>query len=1031
MLYPHSKDEKLEKSLFENPGSEYRCAPFWAWNGRLEKDELLRQIDIFKEMGMGGFHMHSRSGMATPYLSDEFMDLTRACRDEAEKNHMLCWLYDEDRWPSGAAGGLVTRDRRYAARYLLFTPTPYGQGEKSTVTTSQSVGARQENGTLLAQYRVTLKDGCLAHYERVQNGAPHEDGMWYAYLEISAPSPWYNNETYLDTLNPKAVEKFVATTHERYKEALGESFGKTVPAIFTDEPQFSRKQTLGFAGEKKDVTLPFTNDLCETYQAAYGEDLLDKLPELIWELPEGRISVTRYHYHDHIAERFSSAFADTVGGWCGKNGIMLTGHMMEEPTLESQTAALGEAMRSYRSFQLPGIDMLCDHREFTTAKQAASAVHQFGYPGMTSELYGVTNWDFDFRGHKLQGDWQAALGVTVRVPHLSWYTMGGPAKRDYPASISYQSAWYKEYPYVENYFARVNTALTRGTCDIHVGVVHPVESYWLHWGPREQTAAVREEMDRAFQSMARWLVCGMIDYDYISESLLPRQCEKGGAPLSVGKMAYDAVVVPGCETLRSSTVERLEAFRAAGGRLIFAGRIPTLVDAVPSDRVKKLAGQSVCIGMNGVELLEALDDFRQVDVRGEKGSRTSGLIHQMRKDGDDRWLFICQAFNPKNKFVTSPERCEIRLRGSWTVEKWDALTGEVGTIEQRIEDGVTYVYNTFDAHDSLLLKLSPACPCCARPVPAPEKGAALTEVRAANPVAVKLSEPNVMVLDMARYSLDNEPWHEREEILRADDNVRRLLGWKLRSEHFAQPWVTAGVDFGDAKHTLAFAFDIVSRIPVSGAKLALEDSEYASITFDGKPVAVNVDGWYVDKCLDTVALPDFAAGTHELVVKYDYQRKVNPEWMYLIGDFGVYSCGSHSELTEKVTSLYYGDWRNQGLPFYGGALTYVIPCACDANGLTVETDQYEGALVSVRLDGEDKGRIVYAPYTLHIDAPAGEHTLELTVFGSRVNSFGALHNCNDALSWVGPSAWESRGKEFSYEYRTRPMGLLVAPRLFK
>ena len=40
---------------------------------------------------------------------------------------------------------------------------------------------------------------------------------------------------------------------------------------------------------------------------------------------------------------------------------MLTGHMMEEPTLRlSQTAALGETMRSYRSFQLPGIDMLCD-----------------------------------------------------------------------------------------------------------------------------------------------------------------------------------------------------------------------------------------------------------------------------------------------------------------------------------------------------------------------------------------------------------------------------------------------------------------------------------------------------------------------------------------------------------------------------------------------------------------------------------------------------------------------------------------------
>ncbi len=44
---------------------------------------------------------------------------------------MLCWLYDEDRWPSGAAGGYVTRDVRYRARHLLFTPVPYGAGEKS------------------------------------------------------------------------------------------------------------------------------------------------------------------------------------------------------------------------------------------------------------------------------------------------------------------------------------------------------------------------------------------------------------------------------------------------------------------------------------------------------------------------------------------------------------------------------------------------------------------------------------------------------------------------------------------------------------------------------------------------------------------------------------------------------------------------------------------------------------------------------------------------------------------------------------
>lgn len=79
-----------------------------------------------------------------------------------------------------------------------------------------------------------------------------------------------------------------------------------------------------------------------------------------------------------------------------------------------------------------GIDMLCDFHEYTTAKQTQSIVRQTGAEGMLSELYGVTGWDYDFRGYKLQGDWQAALGVTVRVPHLAWMTMKGEAKRDYP-----------------------------------------------------------------------------------------------------------------------------------------------------------------------------------------------------------------------------------------------------------------------------------------------------------------------------------------------------------------------------------------------------------------------------------------------------------------------------------------------------------------------------------------------------------------------------------------------------------------------
>ena len=48
-----------------NPGAEYRGKPFWSWNGALEEEELLRQIDVMKEMGFGGYFMHSRTGLIT------------------------------------------------------------------------------------------------------------------------------------------------------------------------------------------------------------------------------------------------------------------------------------------------------------------------------------------------------------------------------------------------------------------------------------------------------------------------------------------------------------------------------------------------------------------------------------------------------------------------------------------------------------------------------------------------------------------------------------------------------------------------------------------------------------------------------------------------------------------------------------------------------------------------------------------------------------------------------------------------------
>ena len=103
-----------------NPPSDYRGTPFWAWNAKLDPAEIREQVRVFHEMGLGGFFMHSRTGLATPYLGKEWFDCVRAAVDEAKALGLQPWMYDEDRWPSGAAGGLVTRNRRYRRQQLDF-----------------------------------------------------------------------------------------------------------------------------------------------------------------------------------------------------------------------------------------------------------------------------------------------------------------------------------------------------------------------------------------------------------------------------------------------------------------------------------------------------------------------------------------------------------------------------------------------------------------------------------------------------------------------------------------------------------------------------------------------------------------------------------------------------------------------------------------------------------------------------------------------------------------------------------------------
>ncbi|MCI5971279.1 MAG: hypothetical protein MRZ29_09140 [Oscillospiraceae bacterium] len=1039
MLYSKKAEKNLSKELFENPTCEYRGAPFWAWNTTLKEDELLKQIDIFKEMGFGGFHMHSRVGLESIYLGEHFMNMIKKCVDKAKDNDMKAYLYDEDRWPSGTAGGYVTKEKKYRRKSAVFSK------DMPCDILSKEEALEKGEPYFLAAYDIILdNEGYLLSYRRIGINDKAEGEKRYLYVHFAAECEWFNNQAAVDTMDKDAIKKFLDITFDAYTSKVGEEFGKTIPSIFTDEPcsspswsGFKRKfsNTFSLPCEKTDIDLliSWSTRFEEEFEKMCGYDILDRFPEMVFQNRKKSYKV-RYDYFNCRSELFVSSFADQYKKRCDENNIAFTGHIMYEDFINMQTRFVAETMRFYRSFTIPGIDMLGVNLKFQTAKQAQSMKNQYGREGMLSELYGVTNWDFDFRNHKLHGDWQAALGVTLRVPHLAWLSMRGEGKRDYPASINYQSPWYKEYSLVENHFARLNTALTRGKPIVRVAVIHPVESFWVNCGPDTKTQLIRDCIDDDFLKIVNILLKNNIDFDFVCEAELPNLCKKAEKPLQVGEMAYDVVVLPNLYGIRGTTLKILQDFISCGGKVVNAGRMPEYVDGNFDENAEKMLCGCEKVTFDEAGIIPALESFREVKidifsvsdnggVSAEKTSFDNFYIYNLRSDGNAKWLFIARGV--KDDFdICFAKKLKITVNGEYKPTVYNTVNGEIFDIPYKIENGKTVCEHTLYASDSLLLKYEKTD---VLRVDADEKHKEkLYSFNLTDAVDYTLCEPNIYLADRFDAYFDGELVAKNTEILKADNIIRAKAGYPKRGGSFAQPWSTEP-DGKVFKVKLIHTFE--SEIEVENAYFATE--EWGKIIFNGKVIDKNEKGYYVDRDIKKYSLGKIKKGINTIEINLEYTRRTNLESCYILGDFGVEVHGANAKIVNRANKIFFDTITNQTLPFYGGNLIYKteidIKNDCD---LKIRAHKYRGALVKVKFDGKEAGNITFAPYSAYInDVKCGKHIVEFEFFGNRYNTFGSLHRTGENTETCGPSAYRAENDWWSDEFKLRNTGILKAPEI--
>ncbi len=379
----------------------------------------------------------------------------------------------------------------------------------------------------------------------------------------------------------------------------------------------------------------------------------------------------------------------------------------------------------------------------------------------------------------------------------------------------------------------------------------------------------------------------------------------------------------------------------------------------------------------------------------------------------------------KNGYET-PEHVQISLCGTYHPVVYNTLTGTHVDAAHSHSNGKTTIPWECYNEDSLLLRLTPGDVKTNSPA-ARTARQYTAEYCLPEPGAYRLSEANVLLLDMAEYALNEEAYRPKEEVLRLDNAVRARLGYPSRQHHVTQPWALGQAE--TPQDVLKMRFMVHSEIVYDDALLALEVQAGQRVWLNGQPVDLRPVGWFTDKAIQTTRLPPLRPGENILETEVAFGRRTNIEWFYILGDFGVRVSGEHAVITARPQALVYGDSVPQGFAFYGANITYVNAIEADGlHGVELFVPRFNGPLISVAINDEKAGHIAFAPHTLDLGMlPKGRHEIALTLYGNRYNSFGCLHNTNPQATWYGPDCWRTEGNNWAYQYQLRPVGIMQNP----
>ena len=818
-----------------------RAFPFWAWNARMEAEEITRQIHEMRDMGYGGFFIHSREGLETVYMSDEWLSLVRHAVCEAEKLGMYAWLYDEDRWPSGTAGGAVTAGN-----------SPY----RLTGLTLEVNGVPDSD--TIALYAARISGDSIFEMRRTE-GPRLCDGetLLVVRQEYSKGSEWFNGSAPPDNLDPKTIGRFIELTHEKYYGAAGDKFGGAIPGIFSDEPSLADRHA-AFAPNRS--WFPWTDGFDVYFKEVNGYDFWEYAPQLWFDGSASR--KMRHDYWKCVTLRFTECFTKQIGEWCRAHNIRLTGHFLWEDRLGTAARTGGAIMPHYEYQDVPGIDLLrYNTEEYLTVKQCVSAARQLGKRNTIAEVYGAAGWELTLEDIRRIGDWLYVLGINRRVQHTCLYSLTGCRKRDYPPSFGYNNPRFKNIRAVEDYFARLGAVLEEGEYQSDILIIHPSTTAWSLLGAspygnpdrkKERDLPKINRLGEELNDLIRTLAFAHFNSELGDELIMQRHARVEGDRLVIGKASYGTVIMLRLDNLLGSTAELLGELVANGGRVTAVEKLPELIDGVSAP-----PPEGIGLVKDSEELLALLreNDRREIRI---SGARSVLMMHRKFPDGD-----MVFAVNRGGR----TENISVIYGIEAQAEEWDALTGEIFSLEAEHEGGGTRVELEIEPHGSRLIRFGES--------DAPPRSGA----RAVLPETLPLMS-GVTVLDRCRYRIGDEDFSAEMKVWEAQKELRERLRMRPIHENGGLQryfWADKPHENDGTEVTFRFVFDAEGDFAI-----AAEHPEYYRFVLNGREQRPEPCGYLLDRGIIKLRFGMGNKSGNELLLCCRYRNNYETENIYLV-----------------------------------------------------------------------------------------------------------------------------------------------------